>query len=119
MIAIRGATTIKKNNIEEIKNCSIELFQNIIDKNNIDVNDIVSIIISCTSDINMDYPGKFIREYFNLTKTAIMHFNEMYVENSLPLCIRILIHLNGDDSNNITYVYLNDAKKLRKDLMNH
>ncbi|MCS4453935.1 chorismate mutase [Clostridium botulinum] len=47
--------------------------------------------MSCTNDIDKGYPGKYIRENFNLKNIAIMHFNEMYVEGSMPLCIRILI----------------------------
>ncbi len=50
---------------------------------------------------------------------AIMHFNEMYVEGSLPLCIRILVLVDKKiniTENNIEYVYLGKAKTLRKDL---
>lgn len=49
---------------------------------------------------------------------AIMHFNEMYVEGSMPLCIRILILIdkNKNIEENIEYVYLGRAKTLRKDL---
>lgn len=117
MIAIRGATTINNNTVEEIKNNSIELFDELIKANNIKNENIVSILFSCTKDITADYPGKFIRENFNLKNTAIMHFNEMEVENSLPLCIRILI-LSMDNIENVNFVYLHDAKNLRKDLFN-
>ncbi len=118
MIAIRGATTIKNNSIEEIKTASIELFDEIIRVNQINLKDIISIFFSCTQDITKDYPGKYVREHFNLDNTAIMHFNEMNVEDSLSFCIRVLIQVNVDCKQKITYVYLNEAKKLRKDLYN-
>lgn len=121
MIALRGATTISKNTEADIKNASIELFSEIIKKNSIDLENIISIEISCTKDINKAYPGKFIREYFKLDHIAIMHFNEMEVDKSLkgfiPFCIRllILVDVNKDKKE---FIYLNNAKKLRKDLLN-
>ena len=117
MFAIRGATTIGKNNSSEIKAASIELFGKIIEKNELDISHIVSITLSCTDDITAAYPGKYIRKYYNLHKVAIMHFNEMNVENSLKKCIRILVLCNGERVN-INYVYLKDAISLRKDLIN-
>ncbi|WP_027623509.1 chorismate mutase [Clostridium lundense] len=117
MYAIRGATTISKNSSQEINICSIELFEEIIKKNCLKLSDIVSIIFSCTEDITKDYPGKFIREYYKLNNVAIMHFNEMKVDNSLSYCIRILILCNGE-KDKINYVYLRNSKSLRKDLLN-
>ncbi|AJD32822.1 MULTISPECIES: chorismate mutase [Clostridium] len=119
MQSIRGAITIEENEVKYIKEASIKLFSEILIRNNINIEDIISIFISCTKDIDKDYPGKYIREDFNLKNVAIMHFNEMYVEGSMPLCIRILILIDKKNKNveeNIEYVYLGKAKTLRKDL---
>lgn len=118
MIAIRGATTINENTSEEIKNASIELFEEILLQNNIEAENVMSIFFSCTKDITADYPGKYVREHYNLKSAAIMHFNEMYVENSLAMCIRILILIDNEikGKTEINYVYLKNAKNLRKDL---
>ncbi|EJO5348802.1 chorismate mutase [Clostridium botulinum] len=119
MESIRGAITIEKNEVENIKEASIKLFSEIIFKNNLNIDDIVSIFISCTQDIDKDYPGKYIRENFNLKNISIMHFNEMYVKGSMPFCIRILLLINRQNKytkENIEYVYLGKAKTLRKDL---
>ncbi|ABS35196.1 chorismate mutase [Clostridium botulinum] len=119
MQSIRGAITIEKNEVKYIKEASIKLFSEILSRNNLNIEDIVSIFISCTNDIDKGYPGKYIRENFNLKNIAIMHFNEMYVEGSMPLCIRILILIDKKNKNieeNIEYVYLGRAKTLRKDL---
>lgn len=118
MIAIRGATTINEDNIGEVRKAAIELFNEIIKENNIEKKDIISIIFSCTSDIKSSYPGKHIREHFGLNKVAIMHFNEMEVNNSLKKCIRIMLHVNIDYNKDIKYIYLNNAKILRQDLIN-
>lgn len=119
MIALRGATTISCNCEEEIKKCSVELFAQLIKRNNLELDKILTIQFSCTRDITKSYPGKFIRENFNIKHAAIMHFNEMYVDGSvdayIPLCIRILI-LADTNQQNREFVYLNNARNLRKDL---
>ncbi|ERI92951.1 chorismate mutase [Clostridiales bacterium oral taxon 876 str. F0540] len=117
MIAIRGATTIESNSSDNIRNASIELFEKIIENNNLELEDIVMILFSCTDDITKDYPGKFLREHFDIKDKAIMHFNEMKVENSLKLCIRISLLCEHVDNKEIKFVYLNKARELRKDLM--
>lgn len=119
MIALRGATTISCNCEEEIKKCSVELFDELIKRNNLKLDKVLTIEFSCTRDITKSYPGKFIRENFDVKHAAIMHFNEMYVEDnveaSIPLCIRILI-LADTNQESREFVYLNNARNLRKDL---
>lgn len=118
MIAIRGATTITEDTIENVKEAAIELIAEILKENEINMKDLISIIFSCTNDIKSTYPGKHIREHFNLNKIAIMHFNEMEVNNSLKKCIRVMLLVNIDENNNIRYIYLRNAKNLRQDLIN-
>ena len=117
MIAIRGAITIEENTIDEIKINSINMVEEIIKRNNLNIDNIISIIFSCTDDIDKAYPGKFIREHFNINNAAIMHFNEMKVNNSSYLykCIRVTVFYN-DNIDNVSHVYLKKAKDLRKDL---
>ncbi|SHE92518.1 chorismate mutase [Clostridium fallax] len=120
MIALRGATTILNNSEEDIKTESIKLFNEIIKENNLDLNKIISIIFSCTDDIDKEYPGKFIRENFDIKYVSIMHFNEMKVNKPsyLPMCIRLSIYYNDTiKQENVKHIYLNEAKVLRKDLV--
>ena len=117
MIAIRGATTISSNTSEEIKAASIELIKELFEANNLNLKNITAIFFSCTRDITADYPGKFVREHYSLRNVSIMHFNEMYVENTLPLCIRVLVEAEGDTNSEIKFVYLRGARDLRKDLL--
>jgi chorismate mutase len=116
MLSIRGATTITENSIEDIMNYSIELVSEIIKHNHLKQESINTMIFSCTKDITKGYPGKFVREYFKLENTAIMHFNEMDVENSLALCIRVLLLIEDDCCDKTKYIYLHGAKTLRSDI---
>lgn len=119
MFVIRGATTVEENTSIEIERATLELFEQILNSNNIQLADIISVIFSCTSDVTKEYPGKFLRMKYSLNNIGIMHFNEMQVEESLKLCIRIMIFI---DNNNVQYsakhIYLGNSKKLRKDLIN-
>lgn len=111
MIAIRGAITVLEDTEKEIRENSLKLFDEIIKTNNLDKDKIISLLITATKDIKAAYPGKFIRLERNLTKSAILHFQEMEVENSLRFCIRFLINYKDDiDYKNI---YLKKAKNLR------
>jgi chorismate mutase len=115
MISIRGATTVECNNLDEIRNKTIELISEIINVNKLNINHINTMIFSCTDDITVAYPGAFVREHFKLNNISIMHFNEMKVENSIKLCVRVLI-LSNEEKSLVEFVYLHNAKELRKDL---
>ncbi|MFH5835316.1 chorismate mutase [Proteiniclasticum sp. C24MP] len=114
MIAIRGAITIEQDTPEQIKDATLELLIEIMNRNHLDSDKMVSVLFTATTDIKSAYPGKFMREGLNIYDTAILHFQEMNVEGSLPLCIRVLIHYNDDIE---AYpIYLRGAKVLRPDL---
>lgn len=116
MISIRGATTVNCNDSSDIKNKTIELVKEIIKINELDLSYINTMIFSCTEDITAAYPGAFVREYFKMDNVSIMHFNEMKVDNSLKLCIRVLI-LSNEHKDLTNFVYLHNARGLRKDLI--
>lgn len=118
--AIRGATTIKSNKVQEIECNSVQLIRTILERNPIaNLNNIVSILFSCTKDVTAAYPAKFLRN-IGFEHIPMFCVQEMYVEGSLPMCIRVLVTIDTDDktadNNAVTHVYLNDAKILRPDL---
>lgn len=111
MIAIRGAITIKNDTPNEIYDASKELILKIVSENHIKKDDIVSIITTCTNDIRSAYPGPGIRKAG--IDVPILSMQEQFVENSLGLCIRFIVHINKDEF--YRHVYLNGAKVLRPD----
>lgn len=114
MKAIRGATTINIDNQEQITLRTIELFEQIVMRNNIIHSNIVNIIFSCTDDISAYYPAAALRQA-GYSDIPMLCLAEMNVKNSLRLCIRILIQVNNHTSN-IKHIYLHNAKQLRSDL---
>lgn len=115
MLTIRGAITLKENTVDEIEKNSIFLMEEIITKNNLELTKIKALLFSCTKDITKAYPGAFIRKKFELDKVSIMHFNEMEVENSLNMCMRVTV-LSDEEEREVNFVYLNEAKNLRLDI---
>lgn len=116
MKGLRGATTIAANTESDIKEAVLELWDTILEYNNFKNEDIVSLIFTCTGDIDAAYPGKFVRLERRVDSSSILHFNEMNVVGSLKLCIRILLQLDIDKTTKLVPVYLKGAKALRPDL---
>ncbi len=114
--AIRGAITVPENTRDYILEGTRELLDEIINRNNVNKDDIISIIFSMTNDLNAVFPAVAARE-LGLTDVPLMCSNEINVPGSLKNCIRILLHLNTDKANSdINHVYLKDAVALRPDL---
>ena len=86
-------------------------------KNEVEAENISHVIFTCTKDINAAFPAKFARELFDWQYVPMMCYNELDVPNSLPLCIRALVVINTQKSQQeIKHVYLKGAAVLRPDL---
>jgi len=114
--AIRGAITVPENTKDAILEGTRELLHEILNRNNIKQDDIISIIFSMTNDLNAVFPAVAARE-LGLTDVPLMCSNELDVPGSLKSCIRVLLHLNTDKANSeMKHVYLRNAVVLRPDL---
>lgn len=114
---VRGATTVQNNTEAEIMTAAEELYTAMIDANEINPNDVASVFISTTEDINAGFPAKGLRQMEGWKYVPVMCMSEMPVPNALKKCIRVMIHLNTEKrQNEIIHVYLKEAKVLRPDL---
>lgn len=111
---IRGATTVEYNTSEAIEQATLELLDELINKNSIEKDAISHVIFTLTSDLNAEFPAKFAREKLSWDKVAMMCFHELDVPDALQKCLRILIVLNCDKDFIPEFVYLNGAESLRK-----
>ena len=116
LVGVRGATMLKENNAAEMKKAVIELLKEMISKNRIDNNDLVSIIFTTTEDLNCAFPAASARE-IGLGDVPLLCSKEIDVPNSPKLVIRILMHTYSNLSRkDVTHVYLRGAEVLRQDL---
>lgn len=113
---IRGAITVDVNQEEDILLASHELLVEMLSKNDVDQQDIVSIFFSVTKDLDQAFPAKAARQ-MGLLDTPLLCLNEIDVENGLKKCIRLLMHVNSNkDQASIKHCYLKGAIILRPDL---
>ena len=115
---VRGAITIPEDKAEYVWGETARLVKEVAQKNNIAPEDIASITISTTPDIRSAFPAKSVRTMEGWQYVPIMCMHEMDVPGALPLCIRVLLHVNTNTpQEEIKHVYLEDAVKLRPDLV--
>jgi chorismate mutase len=114
---IRGATTVSENRQEVIIDAAEELLLKMITLNEIEAAEVASVFISVTSDINSVFPSMALRRFPDWKFVPVMCMQEIPVTNSLPLCIRFMIHVNTRrEQHLISHIYLNNATVLRPDL---
>ncbi|GLG00801.1 hypothetical protein Alches_08400 [Alicyclobacillus hesperidum subsp. aegles] len=114
---LRGATTVKANDREEIWRATRELMEEIVRLNNIDVDDVASVILTMTADLNAGFPALAVRQLPGWQWVPLMCAREIEVPGSLPRSIRVLVHLNTDKAQDeLIHVYLGEAVQLRPDL---
>lgn len=114
---LRGATTIVKDEPEAVLIATENLAKEVAKANHVLPEDIISVLISTTSDIESTFPAKAVRTIEGWKYVPVMCTHEMNVPGGLPLCIRILMHANCDlPQKEIVHIYQNDAVQLRPDL---
>jgi chorismate mutase len=115
---IRGATTVKNNEEKEILSATTELLMQIVTENQVIPEDICSVFVTTTADLTATFPARAIRQMQGWDLVPLMCSLEIPVKPSLPLCIRLMVHVNtAKTQKQINHVYLNEAKVLRPDIV--
>ncbi|MCZ0701863.1 chorismate mutase [Natronobacillus azotifigens] len=115
---VRGATTVSENNADEIILHTQTLAEEMIAQNEIYPNDVATVLVSVTADLNATFPAKPIREIEGWSYVPVMCMQEIDVPGGLAKCIRIMMTINtSKDQQEIAHVYHHEAKKLRPDLL--
>ncbi len=116
MRAVRGATTVQQDGRDEILDATEELLAEMVRKNGLCEEQIVSVFFTTTPDLVACFPAKAARR-LGWVNTPLMGAVEIAVPGALPRCIRVLIHANsGMEKEDVRHVYLRDAAALRPDL---
>ena len=114
---VRGAITVAGNTRDDILNNTRRLLQDMARENSIQPEEIGSVFFSLTHDLNAAHPAEAARQ-LGWTHVALFCCQEIPVPGSLSHCIRVLIHWNTSRrQSEIQHVYLEDAVKLRPDLI--
>ncbi len=117
MICIRGAVTAEENSKSQILENTRKMLFAIMERNELEIADIIQIQFTMTKDLDAVYPAVAARE-IGITEAALMCSQELYVQGSLEKCIRCAVLCNSDKKQkDVFHVYLADAKVLRPDLV--
>jgi chorismate mutase len=113
---IRGATTVDADEPEQIRLRTQELVREMLSRNDVKVDDLVSIIFTATDDISAAFPATAARE-LGLDDVPLLGGREIAVPGAVARCIRVLIHCYSERGRpEIRHVYLEGARVLRSDL---
>jgi len=114
--AVRGATTIDEDTVEQINERVQALVKAMLDRNDVSHDDLVSVIFTATDDIHAAFPAAAARA-IGLGDVPLLCARELDVVGGTPRCIRVLMHLTTERARNeLHHVYLEGARGLRDDL---
>src|SRR4051794_9000200 len=113
--ALRGATTVEKNEADAILDGTEELVREVMRRNDLHPDDMVSCIFTCTTDLDAEFPAVAARR-LGLSAVPLLCAREVPVPGALPRVIRVLIHCYGEPGHEAQHVYLGEAAALRLDL---
>lgn len=114
---VRGATTVERNEEQDIIKATEQLLAVMIAENGIDPEKVASVFISVTDDLSSAFPAKALRKFEGWTYVPVMCMKEIPVPNSLESCIRVMLHFNTEKAQqDIRHAYLEKAVALRPDL---
>lgn len=111
---IRGATTVERNEREQILLATAELLQRLAQENELELDAITSAFFTVTEDLDAEFPALAARQYLNWHGVPMMCAREIPVPGSMKRCIRVLLHVNTERSAaQMQHVYLREAVSLR------
>jgi chorismate mutase len=114
--AIRGAVQLDSDQREHMLASVAELISAILERNELNVDDLISIVFTATPDLHCEFPAVGARD-IGITDVPLLCAQEIDVAGAMPMVIRILAHAETDRSKSeIQHVYLRGAVALRKDI---
>lgn len=116
LLALRGAITCDDNTKVEIGEKTQRLVREMLERNGIDHDALVSVIFTATDDLTAEFPATAARA-LGLGDVPLLCARELGVEGGMPRCIRVLMHFEAERSRDeLHHVYLDGARSLRDDL---
>jgi chorismate mutase len=115
LFALRGATSVDRNEATAILGATEWLLREIMKRNGLGPADVVSCIFTVTRDLDAEFPAVAARG-LGFDRVPLLCAQEIDVPGALPRIIRVLIHYYADDGHEARHVYLGEARALRADL---
>jgi chorismate mutase len=114
--AIRGATQIDADDREAILAGVTELVAEVMERNQLTTEDIISVIFTSTPDLTAEFPALAARK-LGFHDVPLICASEIDVPGALPRVVRLMAHVDTDrPRQEIQHVYLRGAVALRVDI---
>ncbi|MEU6412466.1 chorismate mutase [Microbispora sp. NPDC046933] len=114
--AIRGAIQVDGNDRDAILAGTTELVTEVMGRNNLTTDDVISVIFTCTPDLTAEFPALAARK-LGFHDVPLLCATEIDVPGALPRVVRLMAHVHTDrPRQEIQHVYLRGAVALRVDI---
>ncbi len=111
LFALRGANSAERNEREAILTATDELMRELMERNALTADQMVSCIFTLTDDLDAEFPAVAARA-LGLDRVPLLCAREVPVPGSMPRVIRVLVHYYAADEHEPQHVYLGEASAL-------
>ncbi len=115
LYAVRGAVQVERNDRDAILAATGELLREVVSRNSLDPEAMVSCIFTTTDDLDAEFPAVAARQ-LGLESVPLLCAREIAVPDSMPRIVRVLLHYYADAGGAPAHTYLGAARELRSDL---
>ena len=115
LYALRGANSVASNDSNAILGATDELMRELMERNTLAAEAMVSCIFTLTDDLDAEFPAVAARQ-LGLDQVPLLCAREIPVPGSMPRVIRVLVHYYASEEHQPRHVYLGEARALRLDL---
>jgi monofunctional chorismate mutase len=114
--AIRGAISVEADDPQQIAAATRELLGAIVERNWLEMDEIVSVFFTMTADLTAAFPALAARQ-MGWVDVPLLCATEIPVPGSLPRCLRTLVQVEPRAPRPLdTHIYLREAVALRPDV---
>ncbi|GAA2304581.1 chorismate mutase [Actinomadura sp. NPDC048955] len=114
--AVRGATQTDADEREQILEATTELVAEVMARNELTTDDVISVIFTVTPDLTAEFPALAARK-LGFHEVPLLCATEIGVPGALPRVIRLMAHIATDrPRSDVQHVYLRGATALRLDI---
>jgi chorismate mutase len=114
--AVRGAIQVDANDRDQILEGTSELVRELLRRNELGNDDLISIVFTATPDLTAEFPA-YAARLMGMTDVPLLCTTEIAVPGAMPRVLRLLAHVETERARSeIAHPYLRGAAALRRDL---
>jgi len=115
LFAVRGAVQAEANDTASIDAATTDLMRELLDRNELDPEALVSCLFTTTDDLDAEFPAVAARG-LGLDAVPLLCSREIPVPGAMPRVIRAMVHYYAPVGHVPAHAYLGATQELRSDL---